>query len=319
MQLPVSDRTLHYLKRAALVAWVGAVAWLVVDKAREMDWSQVLQAVAAFDPSAIAIGFALVVPAVLACACFDLIGRHATGHDLPVPRVMLISYTGYFFSLNLGALVGGLAFRYRLYMPYGLSGMAISQVIGLSVITNWSGYVPIAGAVLAARPPELPADWGVSEAVLRGIGILLLALSVAYVGFCAWRGGSAVRWRGSELTLPTVGIAVIQVALSAVSWCSIGAVIAWLLPGDISWFTVMPVLMVSAIAGIWSHVPSGLGVVELVFMTLLGQRAPESGLLAAILVYRIIYYLLPFALAILAYAWLEATARRGDEDSARPA
>lgn len=315
MRLPFSDRTWTWIKRAALAAWVAAIIWLVVSRAREMDWAEVREALLSYDAMTIGSGFALAVPAVLAAASFDLIGRHATGHGLPIPRVMLISYTGYFFSLNLGALVGGVAFRYRLYMPYRLPGMTISQVIGLSVITNWSGYLPIAGSVLAWRPPELPDSWGVSSAVLRGTGFLLLAISAGYIAFCAARGGTTVRWKGSALRLPTVGIAAIQIGLSALSWGSIGAIIAWLLPGEVSWFAVMPVLMVSAIAGIWSHVPSGLGVVELVFVALLGHEVRESALLATVLVYRIIYYLVPFALAIASYVWLETTARRHATDS----
>jgi len=315
MRLPFSDRTWSWIKRVALAAWLAAIAWLVVSRAGEIDWAQVREALVSFDAMTIGTGFALAVPAMLACASFDLIGRHATGHSLPIPRVMLISYTGYYFSLNLGALVGGLAFRYRLYMPYGLPGMTISQIIGLSVVTNWSGYLPIAGSVLAYRPPELPEAWGVGSAVLRGAGFLLLAISAGYVVFCAVRGGTTVRWKGSTLRLPTVGIAAVQIGLSIVSWCSIGAIIAWLLPGDVSWFTVMPVLMVSAIAGIWSHVPSGLGVVELVFVALLGHEIRQSALLAAVLVYRIIYYLAPFALAIASYAYLEATARRHADGS----
>lgn len=314
MRLPFSEGTRTWIRRAALVAWVSAIAWLVVSRAMEMDWAQVREALGSFDALTISIGFALALPAMLACASFDLIGRHATGHGLPIPRVMLISYTGYYFSLNLGALVGGLAFRYRLYMPY-LSGMTSSQVIGLSVITNWSGYLPIAGGVLAYRPPELPEAWGVSSAVLRGTGFLLLAISAAYIAFCAVRGGTKVRWKDSTLRLPTVGIAAVQVGLSVISWCSIGAVIAWLLPGDVSWFTVMPVLMVSAVAGIWSHVPSGLGVVELVFVALLGHEIRQSALLAGVLAYRIIYYLTPFALAIASYVYLETTARRHTGDA----
>lgn len=313
MQPPFSDRTWRYVKRTVLVAWVAGIGWLVVVQARDMDWGQVLDALLSFDATRIIVGFALAIPAVLAAASFDLVGRHATGHDLPVGRVMLISYTGYYFSLNLGALVGGLAFRYRLYMPYGLSGMTISQIIGLSVLTNWSGYVPIAGAVLAWRPPDLPDEWGIGTAALRVTGVILLAITVAYVVFCALRGGSTVHWKDSALRLPTVGIAALQIGLSMVSWGSIGAIIAWLLPGDVSWFTVMPVLMVSAVAGIWSHVPSGLGVVELVFVALLGHEVRQSALLAAILVYRIIYYVVPFAVAIAAYVWLEATARSRDK------
>ena len=300
---------LNFLKRAAVILFLGVATVLVVSKAREMDWPQVLQAVKAYDLTTLAIAFAIAVPAYLACASFDLIGRHATGHSLSAARTAIISFTGYFFSLNLGALVGGLAFRYRLYMPYGLPAMTISQIIGLSVVTNWSGYVLIAGAVMAWQPPELPPGWDVSASLLRGIGIFLLLLAAGYITVSAVKGGSSVRLKDSRFDIPTVSITAIQIGLSMLSWGSIGAVITWLLQGEVSWFAVMPVLMMSAIAGIWSHVPSGLGVTEVVFLSLLGHLMAESRLLAAVLVFRIVYYIVPFVVAVLAYFYLEASAR----------
>jgi hypothetical protein len=283
---------------------------LIVDKARAMHWAEVLNALNAYDVSGVAAAFALGVPAYLACASFDLIGRHVTGHRLTVPRTSLISFTGYFFSLNLGALIGGLAFRYRLYMQYGLSGVTISQIIGLSVVTNWSGYVVIAGAVMAYQPPELPPGWEVGSAVLRATGIVLLCTAAAYMALCVTKGGSSLNVKDAEWQIPSIGVAGMQFMLSVISWGSIGAVITWLLEGEVSWFAVMPVLMMSAIAGIWSHIPSGLGVTEVVFLSLLGHVVPDSRLLAAILVFRITYYIVPFMLAALAYLYLEATAKR---------
>jgi hypothetical protein len=283
---------------------------LIVDKARAMHWAEVLNALNAYDVSGVAAAFALGVPAYLACASFDLIGRHVTGHRLTVPRTSLISFTGYFFSLNLGALIGGLAFRYRLYMQYGLSGVTISQIIGLSVVTNWSGYVVIAGAVMAYQPPELPPGWEVGSAVLRATGIVLLCSAAAYMALCVTKGGSSLNVKDAEWQIPSIGVAGMQFMLSVISWGSIGAVITWLLEGEVSWFAVMPVLMMSAIAGIWSHIPSGLGVTEVVFLSLLGHVVPDSRLLAAILVFRITYYIVPFMLAALAYLYLEATAKR---------
>ena len=275
-----------------------------------MHWAEVLNALNAYDVSGVAAAFALGVPAYLACASFDLIGRHVTGHRLTVPRTSLISFTGYFFSLNLGALIGGLAFRYRLYMQYGLSGVTISQIIGLSVVTNWSGYVVIAGAVMAYQPPELPPGWEVGSAVLRATGIVLLCTAAAYMALCVTKGGSSLNVKDAEWQIPSIGVAGMQFMLSVISWGSIGAVITWLLKGEVSWFAVMPVLMMSAIAGIWSHIPSGLGVTEVVFLSLLGHVVPDSRLLAAILVFRITYYIVPFMLAALAYLYLEATAKR---------
>jgi glycosyltransferase 2 family protein len=319
MRLPFSTETRTWLKRAGLAVWLVAVAALIFLQLRDLEWAKVLEALRSFGPARIASGAAFVLPACLAVACFDLIGRNATGHRLPVPRVMLISFAGYFFSLNLGALVGGLAFRYRLYMPYRLPPLTISQVIGLSVVTNWCGYVLIAGLVLLWQPPELPPDWGVGLTLMRGTGIVLLLAAGAWLALCGIRGGDCIRWRDSEFELPTLRIAAIQVGLSVLSWGCIGGVITALIPGETSWFAVMPVLMVSALAGIWSHVPGGLGVVEAVFLALLDTDAPNSAVLAAILIYRVLYYLAPFVVAIAAYAFLETRGRPLAERSGKVA
>lgn len=319
MKLPFNKHARTWLKRIGLAVWLIAVAALIFLQLRDLEWPKVLEALRSFGPARIAAGAAFVVPACIVVALFDLIGRNATGHGLPVRRVMLISFTGYFFSLNLGALVGGLAFRYRLYMPYELSAVTIGQVIGLSVVTNWSGYILIAGAVLLWQPPELPPDWGVGAGLLRGTGALLLATAAAYLVGCGFRGGERIRWKGTAFELPTLGIAALQIGLSVLSWGSIGAVITALLPGETSWFAVMPVLMISALAGIWSHVPGGLGVIEAVFLALLDTSAPDNEVLAAILVYRLLYYLAPFAVAIAAYAFLETGGRPSPRRSGKVA
>ncbi len=303
-----------WLKRIATVGLLALVGWLVYRHAREMDWPAVWEGLRSYGPKTIGIALAIALPGQLACAAFDLVGRHATGHKLSVPRTMLVSYTGYYFSLNLGALVGGLAFRYRLYVPYGFTTLRISQIIGLSVLTNWLGYILIAGIVLAFRPPELPDDWGPGTTVLRGTGFLFLSLSVAYIGACVLRGGSRVRIRDTELTLPGLRLAPVQYALSLLSWGTIGAVLVWLIPGEVTWFTIMPVLMTSAIAGIWSHVPGGLGITEVVFLTMLRGQVAESDILAALVVFRATYYLLPFALAVISYLYLEASAKPLSEE-----
>ena len=305
----VGGKTQNVLKTTATIAIVVVAIFLVVRGARRIDWVEVQGALRNYDAAALAVALALVIPGQLVCACFDLIGRHATGHHIPIPRVMLISLTGYNFSLSLGALIGGLAFRYRLYAPYGLAPMTIAQIIGLSVLTNWSGYVLLAGLVLAWEPPELPSDWGPGSIVLRSVGIGLLLVFAAYLILCAVKGGTRVHWKGSALRLPTLRVAAVQLALSIASWSIIGALIVWLLPGDAGWLTVMPILLLSAIAGVWSHIPGGLGVTEVVFVTLLGQRTDSSELLAALVVFRLLYYLAPSLVALAAYAYLEKTAR----------
>lgn len=304
------ERITTWLKHLLTLVIIVAVAWFVFGQAREMDWPAVGEALRSYGWKSLAVAAMIALPGQVACASFDLVGRYSTGHRLPVSRVMLISITGYYFSLNLGALVGGLAFRYRLYLPYGFRAVRISQIIGLSVLTNWLGYVLIAGFVLTVRPPALPFDSAPSTLVLRSIGIAFLLASAGYLAMCAFQGGRPVRMRGTEIPLPGLRLAGVQYALSVLSWGTIGAVLAWLIPGEVSWFVIMPVLMVSAIAGIWSHVPGGLGVTEAIFLGMLGGQVGKSELLAALVVFRAVYYLLPFLLAVLAYIHLEATAKK---------
>ena len=63
----------------------------------------------------------------------------------------------------------------------------------------------------------------------------------------------------------------------------------------------MPILLgmylLAQLAGLASQVPGGLGVFETVFLLLVGDIIPAEALLGSLLVYRMIYYLLPLVLS----------------------
>jgi uncharacterized protein (TIRG00374 family) len=82
----------------------------------------------------------------------------------------------------------------------------------------------------------------------------------------------------------------------------------------IAFATVLAVLLVAAVAGVITHVPAGLGVLETVFVVLLSHQLPRSELLAALLAYRGIYYLAPLALATIIYLVLEVRARKARKE-----
>jgi uncharacterized membrane protein YbhN (UPF0104 family) len=85
-----------------------------------------------------------------------------------------------------------------------------------------------------------------------------------------------------------------------------------LLRGHIDYGSVLGTLLVAAVAGVITHIPAGLGVLEAVFVALLGSRLDTHTLLAALLAYRALYYLVPLLLATGVYFSLErrATAQR---------
>lgn len=307
---PVARGAWRWFKRIAPWVLAAVVLALVAQQARGVDWPAVWQALQDLSAArlASAVGLALVGYGVY--ASFDLVGRYLTGHPLSVPRTLATAATCYVFNLNFGALVGGFAMRLRLYLRGGLDAPTVAKVIALSMATNWIGYLALGGVVLLGWPPQLPAAWAVNEALLRGTGALMVALSLAYLVLCAKSKRRTLRWRDHSLTLPGGRLALLQVLTGAASWMLMGAIVWVLFDGRVAYPVALGALLIAAVAGVITHVPAGLGVLEAVFVALLSGRLPSADVLAVVLAYRAIYYLLPLALALPAYAWSELSARR---------
>jgi uncharacterized membrane protein YbhN (UPF0104 family) len=140
------------VKRVAAWLFFAAVLALIVQQARTIDWNEVLDALRAIPGPALLAAAALAACSHLLYSTFDLLGRRMTGHRLGTRIVMRVTFISYAFNLNLGALVGGVAFRYRLYSRLGLDNLTITRVLGFSMLTNWLGYVVLAGAVFCFFP-----------------------------------------------------------------------------------------------------------------------------------------------------------------------
>jgi uncharacterized membrane protein YbhN (UPF0104 family) len=287
-----------------------ALALLLVRHAREVDWRAVSAVVRGYAVSTLWLAAALAAASYALYGCYDLIGRHQVGHRLRAVQVLATAFVSYAFNLNLGALVGGVALRYRLYTRLGLQLDAITQVLALSMVTNWLGYLVLAGATFVVFPPALPPGWPLGSAGLRLLGLLLLALAFAYLLMCFATRRRVWRLRGRDFTLPSGPLALLQLALSCANWMLIAGVVSVLLGGRLDYPTVLGALLIAAVAGVVTHVPAGLGVLEAVFIALLSHRLAQAELLGALLAYRAIYYLAPLGLALAVYLGLEVRARR---------
>ncbi len=299
-----------WVKRAATWGFFALVAWLIFNQARAIDWDEVWTAVADLPRSALLVAALLAACSFALYSTYDLLGRHLTGHPLSAGTVMGVTFISYAFNLNLGSLVGGVAFRYRLYSRLGLTNDSITRVLGFSMLTNWFGYLVVAGMGFCFWPMALPPDWKLGSDGLRMLGAALLALALGYLALCAIAGEHSWRIRGHELRTPSLHMALLQLVMSASNWSLIGGVIWVLLQGQVAYPHVLAVLLVAAVAGVITHVPAGLGVLEAVFVALLGHEVPQGRLLGALLAYRAVYYLLPLALASVFYLVTEMRARR---------
>ena len=107
-------------------------------------------------------------------------------------------------------------------------------------------------------------------------------------------------------TLLTMSLSLIAVFIPILL---MGGIVYLLLQGQAPYPTVLGVLMLGAVAGAITHVPAGLGVLEAVFVLVLGASIARPDLLAALLTYRALYYLGPLLLALLVYLTLEMRSR----------
>ncbi len=311
-------------RRPAWGRWLSAlfavaVLALLVWAARAVDWAQVMAALAQVSPGTLLLAALLCVASHLIYSTYDLVGKRWTGHALPVRRVMLITFISYAFNLNLGSLVGAFAIRLRLYAREGLRQPVPTQILALSLSTNWLGYGALAGGLFLGGWLTPPPQWPVSQHALQVLGGVMWLLAAGYLGLCAWAPRREYLIRGHEIVLPSLRLAGLQLLVSAANWLTIGLIVHVLLRDAVSDVPeehtlavaqTLAVLLVAAVAGVVAHVPAGLGVLEAVFVALLGTTLGASPVLAALIAYRALYYLLPLVIAAVAYFVLEARARR---------
>jgi uncharacterized membrane protein YbhN (UPF0104 family) len=298
------------LRLALTLLFFAAVTVLLVRAARDIDWQEVVSALRGYRLPTLAAAAVMALIGHLVYTAYDLLGRRYTGHDLSTPRVISIAFVSYAFNLNMGPLIGAMAFRFRLYSKQGLSKSTITRVLGFSVTSNWLGYALLAGILFGARALEPPPDWAIGAGALQGLGAVLVLLVCGYLGACAFSRVRRVTVRGHTVELPPWRLALLQLAASCACWMTIGVILYVLLGQQISYFTVLAVLLLAAVAAMLTHIPAGLGVLEVTFVLLLGHLLPRYELLAGVLAYRVLYYLIPLGVAALVFVWLEARTRQ---------
>ncbi|WP_033789097.1 lysylphosphatidylglycerol synthase domain-containing protein [Pantoea septica] len=287
-----------------------AVIVLLVVYARKVNWEDVYNVIVNYNRLAVLSAVALVIVSYLTYGCYDLIGRAYCGHKLAKRQVMLVSFICYAFNLTLSTWVGGVAMRYRLYSRLGLDSATITRIFSLSIATNWLGYILLAGVVFSAGMVPIPGGWFIGETTLRIIGVALLAVVAVFLWACAFSKRRKWTIRRQTLQLPSLRMALFQFAVSSANWLVMGAIIWLLLARQVDYPIVLGVLLISSIAGVIIHIPAGIGVLEAVFLALLsGQHASHGTIIAALLAYRVLYFILPLLLALVLYLMLESRAK----------
>lgn len=273
--------------------------------------AEVLSAVSQIPAPKLAVAILVVAFGYGLLTLYDFIAlRHlGRGRQRSYPSVALTSFTAYAISHTIGAnLVTATGIRYRHYHHGGLSNNEIANVVWLVSMAFTFGISTLIGFSLTLHPEitvqllaQLDKSLGLFENTfyVRALGILMLSI-VAAITLYAGKQGKHVVIKGWRFDLPPAVVVLQQIAISILDLSTVALVLWLLLPtsAHISYWATFSAFIQSMAVGILSHVPGGLGVFEVTMIAALPQ-VDRTQMLAVLLIFRMIYYILPFLVALL--------------------
>ncbi len=303
------------LRRWALallsLAIFALVIYVVHRLLAEYRWRDVLQQMRSIPAASIAVAAVLSAVSYLLLTTFDALGLQYAGRTVPYPRTALISFIAYAFGHNVGvATFSGAALRYRLYSSLGLSVVDVATVVGFCSLTTMLGLAIVGGSGLLFEPQVIGSAAHLHGDLVQGVGIVALSVAALYFvwGTIARRPFAIRDWMlkppGARIVLPQLGMAVVDMVIaSAALWT--------LLPVEVrpNLLAFSGAYAAAILAGLISSVPAGLGVFESVMLLLL-PSIPGDRLLGCLVVYRLLYYWAPLAIATGMFVIVEAWRQR---------
>ena len=227
---------------------------------------------------------------------FDRVGFFVVKQPISTPYALRTGFMGYALAHNLGlAPVTGTAFRARRYHPRGIATTLVARIYGNNVTCMWLGFALALGTALIVHPS---GALRIDPLLERGVGVLLVGVSSAYV-VAAFVGVPPLRIKRLSVQVPPGRWALVQVLSGALHW-TLSATVLWLvLPGDPMLVEVLGALCLAQVVAGMSHIPGGVGVLEGMLLLQLGATLERTGVIAAVLLFRAVYYLLPLGLTVL--------------------
>lgn len=274
--------------------------WLLYHELRGLSLDELWDSLTAIPGRSWILAIASTLLAYAALAGYDHLALMHLRREVSWLYKSVCSFTTYALSHNIGASVfSGSVVRYRAYTALGLSGAEVGVLVAFCSFTFALGSVMLTGIVLVLEPKiaERFVDILPVEAS-AATGALLLGLVALYVI------GSALHFKplklGSfEVHYPRLRVVVPQLIVAPLELIGAAAIIYFALPeaGNPGFMIVLGIFLISFSAALLSNAPGGIGVLELVFITGLSEMDPAD-VLAALLVFRLLYLIIPFIIAL---------------------
>ena len=289
-------------------AWIGPILgvalfslaiWVLHRELAIYHFKDILHHVGSISTSRITAALLLTIAGYGIMTLYDLLALRYLKQSLAYVKIAMAAFIGAAFSNNIGlSMIAGASVRYRLYASWGLSALEITKLVFFCTLTLWLGFLVLGGLVFVIAPLALPPAFHLPFVSSRVVGLLMALPVVAYLAAAAfWK--HPVRLVHWQIDVPSLKTGALQLLVGAADWLLAAGVLVVLLPPaeQLSLPVLLCMYLLAQLAGLASQVPGGLGVFETVFLLLIGDKIPAEALLGSLLVYRMIYYLLPLVLS----------------------
>lgn len=283
------------------LAIITVAVVVLVRLLRGIDTGDVIAAMKATGHGQIAAAAFFVACAYFTLTFYDWFALRTIGRvEIPYRIAAMAGFSSYSVGHNVGATVftGG-AVRYRIYSAYGLDAVEVAKICFVAGLTFWLGNATVLGLSVTIDPHAAQPITQLPHWLTRGISSTILVVLISYVAW-VWsaprtigRGGWTVRLPSGPSTLVQIFIGICDLGFCALA-------MYMLLPSEpnLGFVTLLVVFVTATLLGFASHSPGGLGVFDAAMLVALWQFERET-LLAGLLLFRLLYYITPFVLALI--------------------
>jgi uncharacterized membrane protein YbhN (UPF0104 family) len=292
---------LHRLGVALSIIIIAVAAVVLYRKLHNINLGKVLTAMATVEYRDVAIAGLFVALGYFTLTFYDLFALRTIGRkDVPYRVAALAGFTSYSVGHNVGASVftGG-AVRYRIYSGWGLDAIEVAKICFIAGLTFWLGNITVLGFGFAYHPEAASAIDQLPLWLNRALGLAALTVLVGYIAW-VWRTPRIIGRQNWQVQLPNGPLTLLQILIGIIDLGCCAFAMYVLVPNapPIEFIDVAVIFITATLLGFASHSPGGLGVFDAAMLIALWQYDAED-LLAGLLIFRLLYYIMPFALALI--------------------
>ena len=207
-------------------------------------------------------------------------------------------------AIGLSMLSGG-SVRYRLYSRKGVGAGEVARMTLFASLSLGCALPPLAALATLSNLPAASQALHLSPWLLGVVSVAIIA-GTFLLGLGIYRRrlpeqpiphNLLVKVGRRTLRLPGLKLTLLQLAITALDVLAAATVLYLLLPEAPPFAPFVLVYLLALAAGVLSHVPGGVGVFEAILLAAFANELGAAPLAAALLLYRLIYVLLPLLLA----------------------